>query len=251
MAKKKSTTKSQGKTKKPAKQESVKTEYTRAGLIRMSRDEVNEVALGFGLKPKLAKNKEVLADAIMREVLHGDDAIDPETQLNPKQELFCQAYAGNDDRDYFGNGTQAYIMAYDIDLSVKGAYEAARADASRLLTNGNILARIRNIMETNTLNDEMVDKQMNFWIHQHAYPMASIAAIKEYNKVKKRVDNGMLAPLALTQNNYNVSIRDERGKRILAAHTEFMMNVTKSQPTEETLANLRDARDFAPAQKGA
>ena len=39
-------------------------------------------------------------------------------KLTKKQELFCEMYAT--EREYFGNGTQAYAKAYNIDLSEKG-----------------------------------------------------------------------------------------------------------------------------------
>lgn len=225
-------------TKKSSEPEPTKTEYTRAGLIRMSREEVNEVALGFNIKPKRFPNKELLADAIMLEVYNGDDNMDGDTKLNPKQELFCQLYCT--DREFFGNGTQAYIEAYDIDMSVKGAYAGARSSSYKLLTNADILKRIDAIREEAVINDQLVDKKTAFWILQEANPMASIAAIKEYNKVKSRVDS-KLALLAggLTQNNYNISINDTRGKEISAKYTQAIEAITMEETPPEVLAAAR------------
>jgi phage terminase small subunit len=104
--------------------------------------------------------------------------------LTPKQEKFCQLYAS--DREFFGNGTQSYIEAYDVNMSRPGAYKSAMASASRLLSNVKILQRIDELMEI-TLNDAHVDKQLGFWITQKASPQASVAAIKEYNALKQRV----------------------------------------------------------------
>ena len=60
-----------------------------------------------------------------------------EKNLNPKQELFCQLYAT--EREFFGNGVDSYVEAYDVDLSKKNAYKSAAASASRLLKNVNII----------------------------------------------------------------------------------------------------------------
>lgn len=105
-------------------------------------------------------------------------------RLTPRQEKFCQLYAS--DREFFGNGTQSYIEAYDVNLSRPGAYKSAQAAASRLLSNVIILERIDELMEV-VLNDAHVDKQMGFWITQKASPQASVSAIKEYNQLKGRI----------------------------------------------------------------
>jgi phage terminase small subunit len=106
-------------------------------------------------------------------------------KLTPKQELFCQYFAS--DREFFGNGTESYIEAFDIDLNKKGAYAGARASASRLLTKANILQRINELLETGILNDEFVDKQIAFLIAQNAELGTKLGAIKEYNALKQRV----------------------------------------------------------------
>lgn len=106
-------------------------------------------------------------------------------KLPPKQELFCTLYAT--DKEFFGNGTESYIEAYNIDLSRKGAYAGARASASRLLTNANILKRIDKLLEAGVLNDQFVDKQIAFLIAQNAELGTKLGAIKEYNALKKRI----------------------------------------------------------------
>lgn len=112
-----------------------------------------------------------------------------ETELNPKQKLFCELFAG--DKEFFGNGTSAYIEAYNIDLTKKGAYSGARASASKLLTNTNILAYIDSILENAILNDQFVDKQIAFLIAQNADFSSKISAIKEYNALKQRITKKM------------------------------------------------------------
>lgn len=105
-----------------------------------------------------------------------------EDALTPQQELFCQLYAS--DREFFGNGTQAYIEAYDVDSS---GYKAAQSSASRLLSNAKITKRINEIFGAGGLNDTFVDKQLEFMITQFSDYKAKIAAIKEYNALKQRI----------------------------------------------------------------
>lgn len=105
--------------------------------------------------------------------------------LNPKQEMFCQLYAT--DREFFGNGVQSYIEAYNIDLTKRGAYNVAKANAFRLLTNADILKRINELFEAHGLNDTFVDKQLEKLIVQDADFKSKLGAIKEYNSLQQRV----------------------------------------------------------------
>lgn len=239
--------KGKGKAKKVTQEKDiVKHVYTRAQLIRMKKDELAEVALGFNINPRRSQNKEVLADAIIL-VQNGEDNATDENGLTEKQELFCQLYAT--DREFFGNGTQAYIEAYDVDVSTPGGYRVAQASASRLLSNVIILKRIDEIMEYAVLNDSYVDKKMAFWIMQESNPMASIAAIKEYNKVKKRTVDAAMNPLALIQNNYNVSIKDDRGRELSEKYTQFMLEATTQEIPAEKIKNARSAADYQKASQ--
>ena len=106
-------------------------------------------------------------------------------KLNPKQELFCQLYAS--EAEFFGNGVQAYIEAYDPETSKPNWYKSAQASASRLLSNVIICDRINHLLESKGLNDQNVDKQLLFLINQHADFKSKAAAIKEYNKLKARI----------------------------------------------------------------
>lgn len=109
----------------------------------------------------------------------------PEQKINPKQELFCQYYATN--RDFFGNGVEAYAEAYDLDRNKPTWYNTAKTNAWRLLTNADILKRIRDLMELGPLNSEFVDSEMAFVIAQRADLTAKVAAMREYNKLKSRI----------------------------------------------------------------
>ncbi len=99
--------------------------------------------------------------------------------LNPKQSLFCELFAGKE--EFFGNGTKSYMEVY------KCKYETARANAADLLANTSICDYINYLIEVNGFNDQNVDKQLNFLINQHADPRVKVAAIKEYNVLKQRI----------------------------------------------------------------
>lgn len=106
-------------------------------------------------------------------------------KLSLQQQAFCELYSS--DREFFGNGTQSYIEAYDIDTSKPNAYKVAQASASRLLSNVIILNKINELLELRGLNDAFIDKQLEFLVTQNAELSTKLAAIKEYNKLKSRI----------------------------------------------------------------
>lgn len=120
-----------------------------------------------------------------------------QTKLNPQQELFCQYFAS--DREFFGNGVQSYIEAYDIDITKKGAYNAARVSAHNLLTKPNITKRIDELFEASGLNDTFVDKQIEKLIVQDADFGAKLSAIREYNALRNRITKNIKATVELPQ----------------------------------------------------
>lgn len=105
--------------------------------------------------------------------------------LELRRAKFCELYAS--DAEFFGNGVQAYIEAYGIDVNKKGAYASARTGAYRLLTNDDVLKRINELLESAVLNDEFVDKQLAFLITQNAELGVKVKAIGEYNKLRARI----------------------------------------------------------------
>lgn len=109
-----------------------------------------------------------------------------ESSLNPKQQFFCELYVSSD-KEFFGNGVQSYIEAYEPDRTVKNWYKSACASASRLLSNVKVIDEINRLLEINGLNDVAVDKQLSFLITQHSDFGSKIAAIREYNKLKARI----------------------------------------------------------------
>ena len=129
-----------------------------------------------------------------------------DSELNVHQEKFCKLYVT---KEFFGNGTEAYIEAYGIDLTKKGAYEGARASASRLLTDANILKRINKLLDNEGLNDSYVDKQLLFVITQNADMGSKVQAIKEYNKLKQRIDERIKMQSQVEIKNFVVELSNE------------------------------------------
>lgn len=147
-------------------------------------------------------------------------------QLNPQQEEFCKLFAS--DREFFGNGVQAYAEAYNIDLSIKGKYLVAKAAASRLLTNVNVLAHIDHLLELRGLNDTFVDKQLEFLVTQNAELSTKLSAIKEYNAMKKRTSgeaSGNTYNTFIQQNNLNPNTPE--AKELVDSTLEMLMNKTR------------------------
>lgn len=106
-------------------------------------------------------------------------------ELTLKEKAFCELFAS--DKEFFGNGVQSYIEAYNVDLSKKGAYNVAKAQAHRMLTKPYILAYIDSIFEARGLNDTFVDKQLEKLITQDAEFSTKVKAIAEYNKLRGRI----------------------------------------------------------------
>lgn len=105
--------------------------------------------------------------------------------LNEKQLEFCRLYLS---REFFGNGVESYMEAgYKIDQSNPNWYNTACVAASRLLSNVKVIAHINDLLHSQGLSDEFVDKQTLFLITQHADFSAKLGAIKEYNKMKGRI----------------------------------------------------------------
>lgn len=135
---------------------------------------------------KAAKTKEGGKGKKRKQITSTKSAAKTKEGLSLVQEKFCQLYTSVD-REMFGNGTQCYIEAYDVNLSRPNAYEAARVRASQLLTVVNIIDRINSLLETGGFSEQNVDKQHLFLINQHADLKTKLGAIQEYNKLKARI----------------------------------------------------------------
>lgn len=108
-------------------------------------------------------------------------------KLTVRQERFCQLYTG--EGSFFGNGVQAYLEVYDIDTDKPGWYKTACAAASQILSNIKVCNRINELLSDAGLNKEFMDKQLLFVATQNADFTNKMWAIKEYNRITKRVDD--------------------------------------------------------------
>lgn len=77
-------------------------------------------------------------------------------ELNNQQRTFCEEYVKNG-----LNGTQAYLKAYGNDNLTE---ESARASASRLLTNVNVLSYIKELQEEIKTDTIMSAKERMEWL---------------------------------------------------------------------------------------
>jgi len=110
-------------------------------------------------------------------------------ELTPKQEIFCRNFASQ--REFFGNGVQSYLDAYNLDSRDSVDYETAKANAYKLLTNTHICERIAALLDLAGFNDNNVDKQLAMVINQSVDLKSKVAAIKEYNSLKARIKNSL------------------------------------------------------------
>lgn len=131
---------------------------------------------------KTEKTKKLSKKAIKSVV---EEFENTQRDLNLKQNKFCELYAS--DKEFFGNGVESYVEAYQPDMSKPNWYKTAAASASRLLRNVKIIDKINNILQETGFSDEFVDKQLSFLIAQHASFDTKLGAIKEYNKLRQRI----------------------------------------------------------------
>jgi Terminase small subunit. len=105
--------------------------------------------------------------------------------LTPQQEIFCQNFVLKE--EFLGNGTRAYSDAYGID-QVGNWWKTCAAGASRLLKSTKISTRINDILKV-VMNDAIVDNELGYVISQKSDLNSKVAAIREYNKLKKRISD--------------------------------------------------------------
>jgi hypothetical protein len=127
-----------------------------------------------------------------------------ERELNVCQRLFCLLSANN--YATFGNATLSYVEAYAykleglskekpfdkktgkyLDSEYDKLYNQASAEASRLIRNPKVKEEINRLLALQ-ISDERVDLELFKTIAQDTKLEAKVSAIREYNKLKKRVD---------------------------------------------------------------
>ncbi len=126
-------------------------------------------------------------------------------RLLPKQDKFCYYYAVNSET--FGNITQSYILAYNIKLEglstetpkdaegkVIGisdydkAINACAVSGRNLLRQPHVDATITKLLNE-SLNDQIVDRELSKIIQGNEKGSTKVSAIHEYNLVKSRITN--------------------------------------------------------------
>ena len=109
-----------------------------------------------------------------------------EYNLTPKEKAFCDLYLSP---DYMGNGVLAYAEAYEIDTEDVKQYNVAKTRAYKMLTKVDILSYMQTKLDSTGYNDAFIDKELLFVMTQRADFGSKVAAIKEYNKLKGRVED--------------------------------------------------------------
>ena len=104
-------------------------------------------------------------------------------KLTPANLRFIKAYA--DFRSpTCGNGSKSYLVAYP-----NGTINSARQSACTLLKKEAIQNALSDEMEVNGFNDIIVDRALLRTIRQNKELSPKVQAIKEYNRLRKRIDN--------------------------------------------------------------
>ena len=103
--------------------------------------------------------------------------------LSLRQERYCELFT-SPDKDFFGNGAQAYLDVYDINRSNPNWYKTACACASRLLSYAKVINRINELLENQGFTDENVEKQHLFLLNQFTDLKTKMKAIDSYYKLK-------------------------------------------------------------------
>ena len=101
---------------------------------------------------------------------------------NLKWEAFCQEYVKPG--EWFLNGSHAYSVVYGLDYEKDN--DTCRVNASKLLTNTNIMDRIMVFLSEGGLNDATVANRLREILLQQDDKNASLKAMDLYYKYIKR-----------------------------------------------------------------
>ena len=103
-------------------------------------------------------------------------------KLNQNEINFCKYYATE---EFFCNGTQSYMQAYP-----DASYDTAKVEASKFLTNPNILNYIDSLLKEMGLNDQRADKELAKMLIQDSDNVSKMKALDMYYKITARVEKG-------------------------------------------------------------
>lgn len=108
--------------------------------------------------------------------------------LNINQIHFVIYYMSNDS---MGSGVDAYCKAYGLNRNSKNDYTNAMSQATNFLKDMKILNFFNYMLDSLYLNDHFVDKQLGFLITQNSDMNAKVQGIREYNKLRNRIENNL------------------------------------------------------------
>lgn len=152
---------------------------------------------------------------------------------NKRWEHFCDLYATS--AGYFGNATTAYMEAYGMDTHNKSVWNSARTSASRLLKNVTILHRIDYLLNASGPDELQVDAQLVFLITQCADLKVKLAAIREYNFLKGRIQKKM-----------DLDVSDVSMEELDAQIAQLERDIALSEMVLKEHEEERNARPISP-----
>lgn len=103
-------------------------------------------------------------------------------KLNKNEMNFCTYYVT---QEFFCNWTQSYMKAYP-----DASYDTAKVEASKFLTNPNVLNYIDSLLEEMGLNDQRADKELAKMLIQDEDKPSKMKALDMYYKITARVEKG-------------------------------------------------------------
>jgi len=154
-----------------------------------------------------------------------------------QEERFCQLYIS--DSEHFGDGIKSYCKAFNYLITSREQYVYVRDRVRRLLNKKQILTRMDKMMSITGFNDVVADKELLFTLQQKVDFKAKIAAIREYNMLKKRISKD---PETATNVQINlINYGDKDHKPAIQVRAEVVPDTsTKSvgQRLDESLRSL-------------
>lgn len=135
--------------------------------------------------------------------------------MNIKQEEFCRKYV-----EYSGNGTQAYKDVYECDD------DTARVNASRLLTNANVIKYVEELQEEARKRHQItVDKIVNEYAKLAFFNPANIFNSNGTVKDIQELDNEITSSIKTIK--IKEDYRYEDGEQIFDGYTKEITFVDK------------------------
>lgn len=112
-----------------------------------------------------------------------------------QQEMFCQYFIS--ETEFYGNGIQSYARAYDVQITPFN-YDMIKARCARLLMTPVVIKRISDLLTEDGFNDQHADKHLLFLMTQNMDMRSKLGAIREYNKLKSRVESKLQLDAPIT-----------------------------------------------------